>query len=74
MDKFIISANQFLKLKMFTPKGTQLDEKYFTLPNLAREKLKDVRIQPIDVVALMNDEESLQQFTERVRRDIENCY
>ena len=64
LDKFIISANQSLKLKIFTAKGAQeqaqLDEKYkyFTLPNLAKETSKD-RIQQIDVVALMNDEETL---------------
>ena len=74
-DRWIVAANHHFKdkeLGLFGSKGTPLNEKYFTLTSLAKEK--KARIKSIEFDALINEEVKLKMFNERVTHDIEKFY
>ena len=78
-DRWIVAANHHFKdkeLGLFSSKGSEttqnLNEKYFTLTTLAKEK--KARIKSIEFDAVINEETKLKMFHERVTYDIEKFY
>ena len=75
-DRYIVAAKHYFKkkeLNIFNAKGIQLNEKYFTLTSLAKEE-KPRYGKSIEIDALVNDDEKLRAFNERVTYDIEKFY
>ena len=71
IDRFIIAANISLKLKLFGQVG-DIDPQLFTLIGLASQKQS--KMEPIDLLATLNDPERFEKFQARIDRDIEHCF
>ena len=75
LDRFIVATNHHFKdkeLNLFNPKGTPFNEKHFTLTILAKEK--KARIKSIEFDVLVNNEDNLRKFSDRVTYDIDEVY